>query len=73
MVVALSTEGRAPALAGLLREALEATLPEDLEEWVETAAALRARQKAAGLPIERRRPALLEELNRLYAPAEARG
>ncbi len=73
VVVAVSTEGRAPALAGLMREALEATLPEDLEEWVETAAALRARQKAAGLPIERRRPALLDELNRLYAPAEARG
>jgi len=72
VVVALSTEGRAPALAGLLREALEATLPEDVEAWVETAAALRARQKAAGLPIERRRPALLEELNRLYAPPVVR-
>jgi uroporphyrin-III C-methyltransferase/precorrin-2 dehydrogenase/sirohydrochlorin ferrochelatase len=73
VVLAVSTEGRAPALAGLLREALEATLPEDVEAWVATAAALRARQKAEGLPIGRRRPALLEELNRLYAPAEVLG
>jgi len=66
VLVALSTEGRAPALAGLLREALEAALPDDLESWVETAAALRSRQREAGVAVERRRPALLEELNRLY-------
>lgn len=72
VVVAVSTEGRAPALAGLLREALVTTLPDDVGAWVEAAAALRARQQAAGLPIERRRPALLEELNRLYAAPEPR-
>jgi uroporphyrin-III C-methyltransferase/precorrin-2 dehydrogenase/sirohydrochlorin ferrochelatase len=71
VVVAVSTEGQAPALAGLLREALEATLPDDVAAWVEAATALRARQKQAGIPLERRRPALLEELNRLYAPREA--
>jgi uroporphyrin-III C-methyltransferase/precorrin-2 dehydrogenase/sirohydrochlorin ferrochelatase len=70
VVVAVSTEGRAPALAGLLREALEATLPEDTGEWVEAAAALRVRQKAAGLAVERRRPALLEKLNELYTVPE---
>lgn len=69
VVVAVSTEGRAPALAGLLREALESALPADATEWVKAAAALRARQKAAGVPFARRRPALLEELNRLYAEA----
>ena len=69
VVVAVSTQGRAPALAGLLREALEAALPDDTTEWVRAAAALRARQKATGVPFERRRPALLEELNRLYAEA----
>lgn len=69
VVVAVSTGGRAPALAGLLREALDAALPDDAAEWVKAAAALRARQKAAGVPIERRRPALLQELNRLYAEA----
>ena len=72
VVVAVSTEGRAPALAGLLREALEAALPDDVAAWVEAATALRARQKAKGIPLARRRPALLEELNRLYAPQEAR-
>ena len=30
VTVAVSTDGRAPALAGLLREGLEAVLPEDL-------------------------------------------
>ena len=69
--VAISTGGAAPALAGLLREALEATLPDETAAWVDAAQALRARQKASGVPFERRRPALLEELNRLYA-AEAR-
>ena len=72
VLVAVSTEGQAPALAGLLREALEATLPDDVAAWVEAATTLRARQKAAGIPLERRRPALLEELNRLYAAGEAR-
>src|SRR5207302_1532256 len=33
VTVAVSTGGRAPALAGLLREALEAVLPEDVEAW----------------------------------------
>ena len=69
VVVAVSTEGRAPALAGLLREALESALPDDTTEWVSAAAALRRRQKAAGVPFERRRPALLDELNRIYAEA----
>ncbi len=72
VVLAVSTEGQAPALAGLLREALEAALPDDVGSWVDAATALRKRQKAAGIPLERRRPALLEELNRLYAPQEAR-
>jgi uroporphyrin-III C-methyltransferase/precorrin-2 dehydrogenase/sirohydrochlorin ferrochelatase len=72
VVVAVSTEGRAPALAGLLREAIQAALPDDAADWVRAAAALRARQKAAGVPIDRRRPALLEELNRLYAEAVRR-
>jgi len=69
VVVAVSTQGRAPALAGLLREALEAALPDDTTEWVRAAESLRARQKASGVPFEKRRPALLEELNRLYAEA----
>jgi siroheme synthase-like protein len=67
VTLAVSTDGRAPALAGLLREALEAVLPEDLEAWVGTAQDLRAKWKAAGIPIPDRRPLLLRALNQLYA------
>jgi uroporphyrin-III C-methyltransferase/precorrin-2 dehydrogenase/sirohydrochlorin ferrochelatase len=37
VTIAISTAGRAPALAGLLREALDAWLPGDLEEWMAAA------------------------------------
>jgi len=66
VTIAISTEGRAPALAGLLREALAALLPEDLESWVAEAQALRARQRATGISMGQRRPQLLEALNTLY-------
>ncbi len=69
VVAALSTQGRAPALAGLLREALEALLPSDVETWVERAEAARQRWKAEGVRMADRRPLLLEVLNRLYPPA----
>lgn len=65
--VAISTGGRAPALAGLLREALAALLPEELEEWTAVAERLRAEQRREGLPMEERRPALLRALQDLYA------
>ena len=64
---AISTEGRAPALAGLLREALDAWLPEDLDRWLKEADEVRRRWKLDGVPMESRRPQLLETLNRLYA------
>ena len=67
VTIAVSTEGRAPALAGLLREALEAVIPEDVATWVDEARRLRERQKAEGIPLSRRRPLLLDALNRLYA------
>ena len=69
VVLALSTGGRAPALAGLLREGLAALLPEDLDDWIEQAASLRERQRAHGVAFERRRPALLAALTRLYGDA----
>ena len=37
VTVAISTDGRAPALAGLLREALDAWLPGDLDAWMAAA------------------------------------
>jgi len=67
VTIAVSTEGRAPALAGLLREALEAVIPEEVAAWVAAGAALRREQKQAGVPIGERRPLLLRALNRLYA------
>jgi uroporphyrin-III C-methyltransferase / precorrin-2 dehydrogenase / sirohydrochlorin ferrochelatase len=66
VTLAFSTEGKAPALAGLLREALEAVLPDELEAWVQRAASLRAQWRAAAVPMPNRRPLLLQALNRLY-------
>ena len=66
VTVAVSTDGRAPALAGLLREGLEAVLPEDIEDWTAAAESERARWRADGVPMAERRPLLLNALNRLY-------
>jgi uroporphyrin-III C-methyltransferase/precorrin-2 dehydrogenase/sirohydrochlorin ferrochelatase len=64
--LAISTRGLAPALAGLVREALDAVLPLELERWVEVARLARADWKRAGVPITGRRPLLLRALERLY-------
>jgi uroporphyrin-III C-methyltransferase / precorrin-2 dehydrogenase / sirohydrochlorin ferrochelatase len=66
VTIAISTDGRAPALAGLLREALDAWLPGDLDEWMSAADQARRNWKRDGVPMEHRRPMLLETLNRLY-------
>lgn len=68
---AISTDGRAPALAGLLREGLDAVLPaEELERWLSEADRLRARWRAEQVPMEKRRPELLDALVRLYAHSQ---
>ena len=68
--IAISTGGLAPALAGLLREALDAVLPDELERWIVVATAARHAWKRDGVPITDRRPLLLRALERLYsAPA----
>ncbi len=71
ITVAISTGGMAPALAGLLREALDAVLPQDLGRWLATARVERERWKQGKEPFARRRPLLLAALNRLYAAREA--
>jgi uroporphyrin-III C-methyltransferase / precorrin-2 dehydrogenase / sirohydrochlorin ferrochelatase len=71
VTLAISTSGQAPALAGLLREALDWVLPEQLESWVDVARQLRSRWREGGVPLPDRRPQLLEALNRLYAQKEA--
>jgi uroporphyrin-III C-methyltransferase/precorrin-2 dehydrogenase/sirohydrochlorin ferrochelatase len=66
LTMAVSTGGEAPALAGLIREGLEALLPDDVEAWLPEAIALRRRQKETGVAFPDRRPQLLDALNRLY-------
>jgi uroporphyrin-III C-methyltransferase/precorrin-2 dehydrogenase/sirohydrochlorin ferrochelatase len=66
VTIAISTDGRAPALAGLLREALDAWLPADLDRWVQAADEVRKTWREAGVPMAERRPRLLELLNELY-------
>jgi siroheme synthase-like protein len=66
VTLGISTDGAAPALAGLLREALDALLPSDLETWSARAHELRASWRARGVPMESRRPELLDALNALY-------
>jgi siroheme synthase-like protein len=67
VTLAISTDGRAPALAGLLREALDAVLPADLDRWVTEARSIRKRWIARNVPMPERRPQLLRALNALYA------
>jgi uroporphyrin-III C-methyltransferase/precorrin-2 dehydrogenase/sirohydrochlorin ferrochelatase len=67
VTIAISTGGRAPAMAGLLREALDAWLPGDLDRWMDAADDARREWRRDGVPMDRRRPQLLEVLNRLYS------
>lgn len=66
VTIAISTDGRAPALSGLLREAIDASLPGDLGRWMSAADAIRREWKERNVPMEHRRPQLLETLNKLY-------
>jgi uroporphyrin-III C-methyltransferase / precorrin-2 dehydrogenase / sirohydrochlorin ferrochelatase len=66
VMIALSTDGVAPALAGLLREALEVLLPGDLDRWMASAQEARREWLAERIPMAERRPLLLRALNRLY-------
>ena len=66
VTIAISTDGRAPALSGLLREGIDAVLPRDIATWLSAADAIRREWKERNVPMERRRPQLLDTLNRLY-------
>ncbi len=66
VTIAISTAGRAPAMAGLLREALDAWLPVELDEWMAAADAARQAWRRDQVPMAQRRPLLLQTLNRLY-------
>jgi uroporphyrin-III C-methyltransferase/precorrin-2 dehydrogenase/sirohydrochlorin ferrochelatase len=66
VTIAISTAGQAPALAGLLREGLELLLPHDLDVWVACARDARRRWLETSVPMEERRPLLLDALVALY-------
>jgi siroheme synthase-like protein len=72
VTVAFSTGGQAPALAGLLREALDDIVPADVDKWLERAHELSQKQRTEGVPMAARRPQLLETLNHLYETRETR-
>ena len=74
VTIAISTDGDAPALAGLVREALETLLPEDLDRWMECARASRGSEwLERKVPMAERRPLLLDALNALYAERRTAG
>jgi uroporphyrin-III C-methyltransferase / precorrin-2 dehydrogenase / sirohydrochlorin ferrochelatase len=66
VTIAISTSGDAPALAGVLREAIDAVLPEDLDRWTGCAREQRATWKRDGVPMAERRPLLIVALKALY-------
>lgn len=70
VLVSISTYGRAPALAGLLREGLDALIPADLDRWLVEADRMRVQWRGTGVPMEARRPQLLDALNALHARAQ---
>ena len=72
VTIAISTDGHAPALAGLLREGLDALLPQELTNGCDEARAIRKKWLADGVPMEERRPLLLQTLNEIYARRGAR-
>ena len=79
MTIAMSTDGEAPALAGLMREALEVLLPEDLDTWMaraqearrELARAGRADGRAAAVAARGAERALRAEASREHEPRAA--
>jgi siroheme synthase-like protein len=66
VTLAISTSGAAPGLTALLREALDVVLPRDLGAWIEEARRQRSNWKRDGVPMSKRRPLLLEALNKIY-------
>ena len=66
VTIAISTSGAAPALAGVLREGIDALLPADLDRWAACARDLRIEWKRTGVPMADRRPQLIDALKELY-------
>jgi siroheme synthase-like protein len=72
VTIAVSTSGEAPALTALVREALDAVLPSDLDDWMRTARSQRRDWKRDRVAMDARKPLLLNALNALYENRETR-
>ena len=66
VTVAISTGGDAPALARVMREALELLIKTNVEDWTALAVKLRAEWKRDRVPMEKRRDALVETIALLH-------
>ncbi len=66
VTIAISTNGDAPALTALVREAVDALLPNDLAAWMGIARTARLEWKRDAVPMEQRKPRLLKALNERY-------
>lgn len=67
VTIAISTGGDAPALAGVLRETIDALLPaEHVDRWMTEARDLRTAWKRGGVAMADRRPQLIAVLKGLY-------
>ena len=51
VTIAISTGGAAPALAGLLRQGLDALVPDEIETWVAEARCLKKEQRATKVVV----------------------
>ena len=69
VTIAISTNGEAPALTALVREAVDALLPNDLDAWMEIARTARLEWKRDAVPMDQRKPSLLRALNARYGDA----
>jgi uroporphyrin-III C-methyltransferase/precorrin-2 dehydrogenase/sirohydrochlorin ferrochelatase len=68
LTIAISTSGDAPGLTALIRQGLDELLPRrDLARWMREARRQRKAWKRDGVPMDERRPLLLQALNRLYS------
>jgi siroheme synthase-like protein len=73
VTIAISTSGDAPALTALLREGLDALLPDDLGLWMDAARRARVIWRREAVPMQDRKPRLLGALNALYGSPERPG
>jgi uroporphyrin-III C-methyltransferase/precorrin-2 dehydrogenase/sirohydrochlorin ferrochelatase len=70
--LAISSNGEAPGLTALLRQGLDELLPRrELARWLREARVQRRHWKAQGVPMDDRRPLLLEAINGLYGAARS--